>query len=79
VSLEGFLVGNFSRAGYFEPFFCTGIGLNLWHFVRFISDTLLASRSGGNFWSLVGNLCRPIKTNEQMQPLKMDRKGKQLQ
>jgi hypothetical protein len=33
MTLEGFLESDFAGAGYLEPFFCTRIGFNLWHFL----------------------------------------------
>jgi hypothetical protein len=79
VPLERFLVGNFSGAGHLKPLFRTGIGLNLGHFVRFMNDTLLAPRSGGNLWSLVGNICLSDHTEGERSPLKMERKGIRFQ
>jgi hypothetical protein len=55
VSFERFLVSDLSCAGYFKPFFGTGIRFNLWHLIPFYCYTLLAFRTGGHFWSLVGN------------------------
>jgi hypothetical protein len=42
VTFEGFLKSDFTRAGYPEPLFGTGICFNLWHFIPFKNDTLLA-------------------------------------
>jgi hypothetical protein len=55
VAFKRLLVGNFSRAGYFEPFFRARVGFNLWHYFVINFYTLLAFRTGGNLWSLVGN------------------------
>jgi hypothetical protein len=60
VALERLLVGNFAGAGYFKPFFGTGICFNLWHgMMLFFNYTLLAPRTGGNLWSRLGNTLIP--------------------
>jgi hypothetical protein len=33
VSFKSFLMGDLSRAGYFEPLLCAGVGLNFWHYL----------------------------------------------
>jgi hypothetical protein len=56
VTLKRFLVCDLSCACYFEPFLGTGISLNFWHGqLQFNFYTLLAFRTGGHLWSLVGN------------------------
>ena len=55
VSFKRLLVGDLSRAGYFKPFFGARVRFNLWHYCLFYFYTLLAFRTGGNLWSLVGN------------------------
>jgi hypothetical protein len=55
VSFKRFLVGDLPRAGHFKPFFCARVRFNLGHYCLFYFYTLLAFRTGGNLWSLVGN------------------------
>ena len=56
MSFKSFLKSNFSCTGYFKALFCAGVGFNLWHYTKFYFYTLLASRTDGNLWSLVGNM-----------------------
>jgi len=58
VAFKRFLVSDLSRAGYFKPLFCARVGLNFWHYSIINFYTLLAFRTGGNLWSLVGNQYR---------------------
>jgi hypothetical protein len=55
VTFKRLLVGNLSRAGYFEPLFCARVSFNFWHYLVINFYTLLAFRTGGLLWSLVGN------------------------
>ena len=55
VAFKRFLVSDLARAGYLEPLFCARVGLNFWHYSIINFYTLLAFRTGGNLWSLVGN------------------------
>jgi hypothetical protein len=55
VALERFLVGDLPGAGYLKPFLGTRVCFYLWHFFNINFYTLLAFRTGGNLWSLVGN------------------------
>ncbi len=57
VSFKRLLVGNLSRAGYFEPLFGARVSFNFWHYLYINFYTLLAFRTGGHLWSLVGNHC----------------------
>jgi len=64
VSLERLLVSELSSPGHFEPFLGAGVGFNFWHELFIYFYTLLAFRTGGNLWSLVGNQlsCWTIET-----------------
>lgn len=55
VAFKRLLVSDLSRAGYLEPFLCARVSFNLWHYFVINFYTLLAFRTGGNLWSLVGN------------------------
>ena len=56
VAFKRFLVSDLSCAGYFKPFFGTGVSLYFRHDLSmFYFYTLLAFRTGGHLWSLVGN------------------------
>ena len=55
MTLERFLVSDLTSSSYLETLFGTGIRFYLWHFYMFDFYTLLAFRTGGNLWSLVGN------------------------
>ena len=55
VAFKRFLVCDLPRAGDLEPFLGTGVCFNLGHYRMFYFYTLLAFRTGGNLWSLVGN------------------------
>jgi hypothetical protein len=55
VAFKRFLVGDLPRAGYLEPFFRARVRFNFWHYYIINFYTLLAFRTGGNLWSLVGN------------------------
>lgn len=55
VSFKRLLVGDLSRACYFKPLFCARVCFNFWHYLYVYFYTLLAFRTGGHFWSLVGN------------------------
>ena len=65
VTFKRLLVGDLSRAGYLEPLFCARVGLNFWHYCVIYFYTLLAFRTGGNLWSLVGNH-RPLVVANEM-------------
>jgi hypothetical protein len=55
VTFESFLESNFTRTGNFEALFCAAVGFNLWHYITYYRYSLLAFRTDGNLWSLVGN------------------------
>ena len=55
VTFKRFLMRDLSWAGYFKPFFCARVGFNFWHYLYVYFYTLLAFRTGGHLWSLVGN------------------------
>lgn len=55
MTFKRLLVRDLTRAGYLEPFFSTRVGLDFWHYFIINFYTLLAFRTGGNLWSLVGN------------------------
>jgi hypothetical protein len=55
VTFKRFLVSDLTSSSYLEALFGTGVRFYLWHFYIFNFYTLLAFRTGGNLWSLVGN------------------------
>lgn len=55
VTFERFLVGNEPCGGYLEALLCAGVCFNFWHCITCNSYSLLAFRTDGNLWSLVGN------------------------
>ena len=68
VTFKRLLMRDFARAGYLEPLFGARVGLYLWHFTWFYFYTLLAFRTGGHLWSLVGNPVnreRPAKLSQK--------------
>ena len=64
VAFKRLLMRDLSRAGYLEPLFCARVSFNFWHFLYVNFYTLLAFRTGGHLWSLVGNHYSACTVNE---------------
>jgi hypothetical protein len=56
---EGLLESNLTATGYFKTLLSAAVGFYLWHlFNNFLCYSLLAFRTAGHLWSLVGNTKR---------------------
>ena len=56
VSFESFLESDLTATGDLEALLGAGVGFNLWHYITVLSYSLLALRTAGDLWSLVGNV-----------------------
>jgi len=56
VSFESFLESDLTATGDLEALLGAGVGFYLWHYITVFSYSLLALRTAGDLWSLVGNV-----------------------